>query len=133
MKAVNDGLVAKVETSNTFNTAIGGRFYFDEAPQKATFPFAVYYDISGDFDWTFSTNITTVIIQIRLLSKTSGAAEIEDLRTKLLALLEYKSCTLTVSGFSFIYIKQINEDSPTRIDDVWNYNVQFEIEVEVAE
>ena len=133
MKPIIDGIVAKVETSNTFNTAIGGRFYNDEAPQSATFPYAVLYSLDMDFTWTMDSSINNNLVQIRCLSKTRDAAEIEDLRTKLLTLLDYKTTTLTVTGYSFIFMKQISEEGPTRIDGVWNYNVRYEVEVEKSD
>ena len=133
MKPIIDGIVAKVETSNTFNTAIGGRFYYDEAPQNATFPYAVVYTLDMDFTWTMDSSINNNLVQIRCLSKTRDAAEIEDLRTKLLTLLDYKTTTLTVTGYSFIFMKQISEEGPTRIDGVWNYNVRYEVEVEKSD
>ncbi|HDY88889.1 MAG TPA: hypothetical protein ENH82_12355 [bacterium] len=133
MKPIIDGIVAKVETSNTFNTAIGGRFYYDEAPQSVTFPYAVMFTLDMDFSWTFDSNIKNNLVQIRCISKTRDAAEIEDIRTKLLELFDYKTTTLTVTGYSFIFMKQISEDGPTRIDNAWNYNVRYEVEIEKSD
>ena len=133
MKPIIDGIVAKMKTANDFNTAVGGRFYYDEAPHGATFPFAVIFTLDMDFTWTFDSNIKNNLIQIRCISKTRDAAEIEDIRTKLLALLDYKLTTLTVTGYNFIFIKQISEDGPTRIDNAWNYNVRYEVEIEKSD
>ena len=133
MKPIIDGIVAKVETSNPFNTAIGGRFIYDEARQSETFPYAVIFTLDMDFSWTFGSNIINNLNQIRCISKARDAEEIEDIRTKLLALLDYKTTTLTVTGYNFIFIKQISEDGPTRIDNAWNYNVRYEVEVEKSD
>lgn len=138
MKAINDAIKTKVDAltagqHNSFYTAIGGRFYYEYAPSTVTFPYAVYHSIDEIHNWVFDTkrqyNIT---IQVDLLSELTGATEIETLRSTLLSLFEYKSVSLTVTGYTFIYMKFIGGNGPERVEDIWNYNARFEIEVEAA-
>jgi hypothetical protein len=133
MKALQDGLYTKLTTSNTFNTAIGGRIYFDEAPQDATFPYCVYFMQDNVQDWTFNSNIENFIIQISLYSSDSSDLQMQDLYTKLVALLDYKSTTLTVSGYTNPYLKRVFTNGPSRIDGVWSCDVRFEIEIEIQD
>jgi len=136
MKAINDAIYTKVtelteESHNAFYNSIGGRFYYQEAPQSVEFPYSVYYSFDENFDWNFSSGKQqNVLIQISCYSKTRGAAQIESIRTNLLALFEYMETTLEVEGFTFIYMKQVASSGVERVEGVWNYNIRYEVEVE---
>ena len=133
MKVFLDGLYTKLTTSNTFSTAVGGRIYFSEAPQNVDFPFCVFSLVDNTPDWTFSSNIENFIMQISLYSSSRSDAEIQDMYTKLVALMNYKESTFSVTGYSFIFLKRVFRNGPTRIDDVWNCDVRYEMEVEMQE
>lgn len=138
MKAINDAIKLKVDETtedvhNTFYTAIGGRFYFVDAPQSVVFPYSVYHSIDELQDWNFGSSPskrTNVTIQIDCLSETRGATEIESIRTALISLFEYKTVILSVTSFTFIYMKFVGATGPEKIDEIWNYNARYEIEVE---
>jgi len=136
MKVINDGIVLKVneltgEAHNAFYTAIGGRFYYVEAPQSVTFPYSVYHSFDDLIDWDFGAKKrTNVLIQIDCFSEIRGATEIESIRTALHALFDYKSVSLTVTSYTFIYMKFVGGMGPEKIDGIWNYNARFEVEVE---
>jgi len=136
MKAINDGIVTKVNeltggNHNAFYTAIGGRFYYVEAPQSAVFPFSVYRNLDELHNWDFGAKKRkNVTVQIDCFSETPGAAEIETCRDALLNLFDYKTVTLTVTSYTFIYMKLVGALGPDKIEGVWNYNSRFEVEVE---
>ena len=136
MKVVFDGLITYVnaltgEAHNAFYTAIGGRFYYEEAPQRTTFPFATYTMISAAPDWSFDRDQHIMIIQIDAFSEATGMTEITTIQAALIALLEYKDTTLSVSGYSFIYIKE-NFHQITREDDFWHLIAQYELMITKA-
>ena len=82
-------------TGSAFSTAVGGRIYLDEAPDRATFPYCVFFIVSAVPNGTFTEDIDDVMIQFSLFSTSKGATEITGLYNKLTALFD--DCSLTVT------------------------------------
>jgi len=89
---------------NEFYTAVGGQMYDTQAPEVATFPYAVYSIISDVPDWTFSTYFDDVRVQFDLFSKENSAVEIDGIYTKLINLWDW--CTLTISGNTHLWMRR---------------------------
>lgn len=109
---------------------LGGRLHFTEAPQGSAYPYGVYHLISNVPSWIFGTDENTMenyIIQFNLYSEKNSST---DINTAFLALTTlYDWCDLDVDGYSHIYMKrEIN--NLTRENDIWNYFVQYRIEVQ---
>jgi uncharacterized protein DUF3168 len=114
--------------ANDFYTALSGRFYFYEAPQNVTFPYAVYYLTSRTPDyWMNGERYEIVEIQLSIFSKTSGETEVLDLCEKMEAL--FSDCDLTISGYTQA-IKFEFQGSDLNKDikeDVWKIDAEFKI------
>lgn len=82
-------------TGSAFSTAVGGRIYLDDAPDKATFPYCVYFIVSAVPNDTFSEKLDDILIQFDLYSMSKGATEITGLYNKLTSLFD--GCSLTVT------------------------------------
>jgi len=101
--------------------------YFSEAIQTAVLPYIVYHKISGRPDYTFTEDMENVLIQFNIYDSNSSSATINDIYTKLTALYDY--CSLTVTGWSSIYMKR-ELDNLTRENDIWNYFIQYRLEIQ---
>lgn len=127
-------IYAYLTTSNTFDTAVGGRVYLSQTPPQETFPYAVMYMLDRDHDWTFDSSLYTIQIQISIYSNEKSSEQIYTLSGYLSDLLEYKNTTLTVTGYDFIYIKETTLTEPSQDEDeVWNCIHRYEIGLEKAE
>ncbi len=128
-KAIYAAFTAGDGDANSFYTAVDGRLYNSRAPQNSAWPFAVYHLVSEVPDWVFSNekDFRDILIQFSLFSRTNGAAEIEDMYTKLNTL--YHKQSLAITGYRHLdMLRQLT----TRFidsDDIWNYAVEMMITV----
>lgn len=82
-------------TGSAFSTAVGGRIYLDDAPDKATFPYCVFFIVSAVPNDTFSEKLDDILIQFDLFSTSKGATEITGMYNKLTTLFD--DCDLTIT------------------------------------
>lgn len=116
----------KATPANNFYNAVGGRLYLHEAPQGATFPYAVYFLVSGMPEyWLSGPTFEEPVIQFSLFSDSESASEVTDLYTYLTALFD--DCTLTVSGYTpIIFERQNYQLLRDPIDGTWHYIVEYD-------
>ena len=113
MKNLITGLMTLFNASNSFNTDIGGRLYFGQAPEGtdlANGPYAIFFPVSDVDDDTFTENQKEVYLQFSLFSGASSPAEILDMDTHLTAL--FKDKVFTVSGWTVVTMRRISGSGP---------------------
>ncbi len=114
-------------SGSAFSTSIGGRFSFHEAPQKETFPYAVYNHISTIPEVASGGYLLEdVLIQITLFSNKNSATEVCDIYDDCIAL--YDEASLTITGYTNL---RMSRESSTMIrdpeDNVWQFNIDYRI------
>jgi len=139
IEAVLTGLYTKVTeltggVHNTFYTAIGGRWYDNEAPQEATLPYAVVSTFDVTAGYTFDHDTETVPIDIHIYSEDTDNTEIDDILAKLKTLLEPSPgagwIILAIEGYTQISFKR---EFMTRFKDddgYWNGIVDYIVEIQ---
>lgn len=100
--------------ASAFSTAVGGRIYLDEAPDKATFPYCVFFIVSAVPNGTFTESIDDILIQFDLYGTSKGATEITGLYNKLTALFD--DCSLTVTDATSLSMTR--ENLMTSVDEM---------------
>lgn len=109
---------------SAFSTAIGGRLYAYEAPQVPIYPYCVFEQISGIQDRDFGDRLEDVLLQFTLVDSADSVATIGDAETKLFALFD--DATLTITGYTSITMERTNNTlfkKGEEIDDArtfWN-------------
>jgi len=128
MQVLFESIWNKYNGSSGLKAATTGGMYFTEAPQGTVYPYGVYHLITNVPSWTFDADMENYIIQFNLFDDDSSSTVIN---TAFKALTEeYDWCDdLNTSGYSNIYMKR-EISSLTRESDVWNYFVQYRIEVQ---
>ena len=126
MQNIFKALYSKISGSD-FSTSIGGRFYLHEAPQAATFPYAVYNHISTVPEVASGGYILEdVSIQITLFSNNKSATEVCDIYDDCIALFDEAS--LTITGYTNL---RMSREFSTMIRDsennVWQFNVDYRL------
>jgi len=91
---------------STLSTAIGGRMYLDQAPDKPTFPYVVFFIVSSVPEKTFTEDMSETLIQFSIYSASSSATEISAIYAALKTL--YDECSLTITGSSLVWMKETN-------------------------
>jgi hypothetical protein len=115
---------------------VGGRLFDTEAPQKAQFPYAVYFIVSDVSNDTFSERIDNVSIQFSLFSNASGTGEIKDMETHLADL--FKNKAFTVEDETIIEMWRLQANGPYRVPAdteegtgaYWQMDVDYEAVVQ---
>ena len=131
MKALFDAIYTRFSTTNTFNTSVGGRMYFMEAPQGATFPYAVYFPVSATTDWTFNDTIDfeEYLIQFSIFSRDESAIEIANCYEYLKDLYDF--CVLSVTGYTHIHMhRELAIMTRDPDEKIWKYNVDYNVLLE---
>ena len=102
--------------ANTFYTAVGGHLYDTQAPEDATFPYAVYQVIvnTNPMD-TFVESMQEVLIQFTLVSDASSSGEVKDMLTYLKAL--YNGATFSITSNTLVYMRWENDPVFEKDDD----------------
>jgi len=112
MKNLLAGIMTKFSGS-TVSTNVGGRIYFEQAPEGATMPYIVFYITSSNPSDTFTERVTDTYIQFSMFSSSSSVSEIGTIYANLRTLFDY--ATLTVSGNTFLRCEWQN--LTTMVDD----------------
>lgn len=126
MQVLFQGIYSKFSNDNDLSGTVTG-MYLTEAPQGTAYPYIVYHKISGVPSYTFTEDMENTLLQFNIYSDNSSSATINDIYTKLKALYDW--CTLTITGWDSIYMKR-ELDELTRENDIWRYLVQFRLEIQ---
>jgi len=126
MQALFTGIWNKYNGNAALKAAVSG-MYLTEAPQGTAYPYITYHKISGVADYTFTEDMENVIIQFNIFDNNNSSTTINDIYTKLTALYDW--CSLTVTGWNSIYMRR-ELDNLTKENDIWNYFVQYRLEIQ---
>lgn len=105
-----------------------GGLHFSEASQGAEYPYGVYHLISDVPSWTFDADMENYLIQFNLYSEKNSSTEVNTAFTALTNLYDWCK-NLDTSGYSNIYMKR-EISNLTKESDIWNYFIQYRIEVQ---
>lgn len=130
MKEIAQGIYGKfTETTGGLHNALylglDGRLYHTQADQTTVFPFAVFTFISQGTEYTFTDEFENLVVQFSLFSLQKSSLEIEILRAKLTALYDWSS--LTVSGYTHLYMRRINSRLMKDDRPAWHYSIDYRI------
>jgi len=105
--------------------ALGGRLYFDEAPQDPTFPYGAFKLVSDTHEATFTTGFENVLVQFDIFSEASGVSEAGEAEEDLWNLFD--ECALTIDNYTHVYMHRDFSTGPFRADDVWQVSTQYRV------
>lgn len=119
--------------------ALGGntarRMYDTKAPQDPDFPYAVFQFISGSIDLTFDQIFEETTWQFSIFHSDDDPLDkttIDDVFTKLTAAYDDGEASMTVSGYSVIWVTRgVSNFVPTE-DDTQQYVINYEIRIQKA-
>ena len=93
-----NNLLAAIMTKisgSALSTDVGGRIFFDEAPEGTEYPYIVFRIIAGTPQDTFKDAIEETVIQFSLFSISAGASEITTMYADLKTLFDWQALTIT--------------------------------------
>ncbi|KKN30430.1 hypothetical protein LCGC14_0834090 [marine sediment metagenome] len=121
------GVWNKYDNDVVLKAQLTGGFHNIEAAQNAKMPFGVFQIISNVPRLTFSEDQESFILQIKLFSDKHSKIELNKMFTALKDVFDFT--TLTMTNYTSVSCKRLNA-IPTKIEDVWQYMVQYLILIE---
>jgi hypothetical protein len=123
MKELFEAIYTKFSTVNDFNTAIGGRFYLNHAPQSGTMPYCVYQLITNAAEYNFTSTFDDAEIQMDIIDDNTSS-DILDHAYKCMDLFD--DCTLAVTGYQFMTMERDwNAFISDPEEQVQRYTIQY--------
>jgi len=119
-----------VGAANDFRTSIGSRFYFHEAPQSPTFPYAVaflFYNPQGRDSETLFENVR---LQIQIFQNPDGSSPeaIEAIADKCMAQFDNSEGGWTVSNYTLIRIDRESNNMVPIEENIKRYQIDYLLE-----
>ena len=109
------------------------RMFDTKADDDVESPYAVFQYIAGDDDLTFTEIQEVITWQFSIFNKTSSPLDkrtINDVFKKLIAAYDQSEATMSVSGYTVVYVTRgVSSFLPTE-DDIQQYIINYEIMIE---
>jgi hypothetical protein len=112
-------------------TSVSGRFYLNHAPQGASFPFVVYFEVTDSNDMDFAEEREDFLLQFNIFSQNNSALEAGNILTNLKSLFD--ECSLTVTNWRHIQFSRANVYPNNDFDEVppvHGYSVEYNVLIE---
>ena len=133
MKEASEGIKSFFSANSThaFYTGIGGRLYFRRAPQKVTFPYVVFFMVTGSPDYYFdgSPTLQSLSYQFSVFTKGGSAEDAETISKNLMALFD--AAAITVTGWTVTSWKRVLDapSPPDEVDGIVVYQNNFQYDM----
>ena len=118
-------------TGSGFYNDLSGRMYHYKAPQGATFPYCVYFPVSGLDDIDFGEEREEILVQFNIYSQNNSALEAGSLLESLKTMFD--DCSLTVTGWNHIEFSRNliypNSDYD-QVPPIHGYSVEYDVMIE---
>lgn len=126
MQELYEGIYSLFDTVNSLNTALSGRLYPHEGPQRATFPYATYHKIYGGNDYNFTDDFENIGIQFSLFSDSNDPEEVNTLYGYLKTLFD--DAALSVTGYSVVKCQRVDDTLLRDAEQMtWAYHVDYDV------
>ena len=122
-------LYNKLKTAGDFNTNIGGRIYFEQAPDKPTFPYCVYSIFADTNTFDSGSQWEETFIQFSLFDDArDGGVVIDGLTSNLIDLLY--DTVLSFTNYTQISFERIAKRNFYSEEKIWHKVLEYRIEME---
>ena len=112
-------------------TNVGGRFYLNHAPQGATLPYIVYWQVADIADQDFGEEQEDFTIQFDIFSQNNSATEAGTILGNVKSLLD--DCALTVTGWRHVTFSRGNtypNNDFTETPPIHGFSIEYEVMIE---
>jgi hypothetical protein len=128
MKKLLQAIYAKCASGTTLHTDIGGRFYFQKAPQGTTGKYVIFYILTDTPEYDFGSKYEETDVQFSIFadSKTS-ANDVLTTMDNVKALFD--DCALTLTNYTHFKMQREFETVEQNPDDETFYGViQYQVQ-----
>lgn len=142
MKAVLESIYNKISGDLINGSSyLDGRIYYGVAPLKTTannsitvnskYPYLVYNKISEEESFNQKSKIITLLFQFDVYANNRSATSLEYMASRINYLFNLKADDLSISGYSFIYMKKVNGQTIRTKENNWRYMSRYEMQIEI--
>ena len=130
MKELNKAIMSKFNTSNSFNTAIGGRLTFGFQPQGTSFPYAVFNYIGNYPEHLFDDDpVEMISLQLSIFSSESSVSSIIDLLDKARSLFD--DCKLSIDNYNhYVFSRSFDTYMVDPERNIWQGVIEYDVWLE---
>lgn len=135
ISALATGIYNVFVADSDLSTALTGGLHNTKAPQDPDSPYAVFQYIAGNDDLTFSSIAEVTTWQFSIFHKSSSPRDkttIDDAFKKLIAAYDQSEATMTVSGYTVVYVTRGVSNFLETEDDIQQYVINYEIRIDQA-
>jgi hypothetical protein len=125
IQELQSAIVSRATSAGAFNTAIGGKFYFFQAPGGTTGKYAVLSDVANPVSRDSGDLYEECFFQIALYETANNAedlgssAGVHDLFQKCVALFDDCESALTVTNYDVVQFTRLNIIGPRKVEGGW--------------
>ncbi len=129
MKALIEGIYSlfNAAVKPAFYNNMSGGMHLIEAPQNTAFPYAVFELIDDDYDFTFTSEFSEILIEFNIFDDDSSVSNIGTYFENLKMLYDWAMPEVT--GYTVVKMEREFADLD-KDDGVWQYMVQYRILLE---
>ena len=112
-------------------TNLGGRFYLNKAPQGATFPYCVFFEVVEVSEVDFTDERDDFTIQFNVFSQNNSATEAGNILTNFKSLFD--DCALTVTNWSHVHMQRRNvypNNDFEQVPPIQGYSIEYDVLIE---
>lgn len=91
-------------SGSSLSSNVGGRIFFDSAPEGTEYPYVVYFINNSVQNKTFTEIYSDTTVQFNLFSISTGVTEITTMYNNLKSLFD--ECSLTITGSTLIWMRE---------------------------
>lgn len=124
---IQNGIWNKFNTVNDFNTAIGNRLYFTQAPQSPTFPYAVAFLNYNPQDRDSENLFENLRLQIQIFQdpNITSPESVNSIADKAMNLFDNSEGTWTITNYELIRIdRDFNQPIPIE-ENIDRYQIDY--------
>ena len=114
-------------------TNVEGRFYYGKAPQSATFPYIVFFDVADVNEVDFTDEREDLTLQFNIFSQNNSPTQAETILTGLRSLFD--DCSLTVTDWRHLYMQRQNtypNNDYAQVPPVHGFSIEYDVLIEKA-
>jgi len=131
--AIQKAVIARfdgAQGAGTVYLAVGGRLWYDEAPEKETTPYVVFRIVDDTFPMTFADTLIKTRVQFDIWDEDPEPDTVNDVAKKLKARFHRQVLTYADADYTHVGCVAESRLGPLREGEYWRVTTDFRIDAQ---